>query len=210
MMMIQKKMVFLLIALMMVSIAVAQQPPSCGDGIFNAAVEECDDFNNVNGDGCSATCQLEDYSEGLASLKLLIGHNLLFSKVMDLLHIIKDQIFQLEFKVIEITLVENECDELPPSFALRSSQYMYGKLDEIDHLVKSLISSWKQISLQSPDALTTAFGPDASSRLSTAATLLVEAKSLKATGQNQEALICDCEAVKLLAGTLETQDVTCT
>ena len=34
--------------------------PVCGDGVVNAlAMEECDDSNVVNGDGCSATCKVE-------------------------------------------------------------------------------------------------------------------------------------------------------
>jgi cysteine-rich repeat protein len=35
-------------------------PRRCGDGIHdNNFGEQCDDGNNVNGDGCSSTCQLE-------------------------------------------------------------------------------------------------------------------------------------------------------
>ena len=39
---------------------VAITPSGCGDGFFvPSATEECDDGNNVSGDGCSATCKLE-------------------------------------------------------------------------------------------------------------------------------------------------------
>lgn len=34
-------------------------PGGCGDGILQAP-EQCDDGNNVSGDGCSATCTIED------------------------------------------------------------------------------------------------------------------------------------------------------
>ena len=35
-------------------------PAMCGDGVSNAAAgEQCDDGNNTNGDGCSASCALE-------------------------------------------------------------------------------------------------------------------------------------------------------
>ena len=34
--------------------------PVCGDGAINAATETCDDGNTVGGDGCSATCSVED------------------------------------------------------------------------------------------------------------------------------------------------------
>jgi cysteine-rich repeat protein len=33
--------------------------PGCGDGIAQVPTEQCDDGNNADGDGCSATCQLE-------------------------------------------------------------------------------------------------------------------------------------------------------
>ena len=31
----------------------------CGDGVINVAGEECDDGNNVSGDGCSSKCKIE-------------------------------------------------------------------------------------------------------------------------------------------------------
>jgi cysteine-rich repeat protein len=37
--------------------------PFCGDGILDEG-EECDDGNNVDGDGCSATCTVEDEGDG--------------------------------------------------------------------------------------------------------------------------------------------------
>ena len=36
----------------------ACNPPSCDDGIVNG-VEECDDGNTTNGDGCSGDCTIE-------------------------------------------------------------------------------------------------------------------------------------------------------
>ncbi len=39
---------------------VSLTPSGCGDGFFvPSATEECDDGNNVSGDGCSATCKVE-------------------------------------------------------------------------------------------------------------------------------------------------------
>src|SRR5204863_9893673 len=36
------------------------EPQPCGDSILQTSIgEECDDSNNLPGDGCSATCQLE-------------------------------------------------------------------------------------------------------------------------------------------------------
>ena len=39
--------------------------PICGDGVINQKTEECDDGNQVGGDGCSATCQLEVCGDGV-------------------------------------------------------------------------------------------------------------------------------------------------
>jgi cysteine-rich repeat protein len=45
---------------MCVAGACGGQSATCGDGILQSGCnEECDDGNNVSGDGCSATCQLE-------------------------------------------------------------------------------------------------------------------------------------------------------
>lgn len=111
---------------------------TCGDGVLGSG-EECDDNNLQDGDGCSATCQLENYPVELAQLKLLQGHNLLFSKVLNLEHITKDNVFQLEFKEIEVGLIEaydrSFCENLPPSFSLPANDYVYGKLDEVDQLI---------------------------------------------------------------------------
>lgn len=32
----------------------------CGNGVLESGLEQCDDGNTMNGDGCSNTCQLED------------------------------------------------------------------------------------------------------------------------------------------------------
>jgi slime mold repeat-containing protein len=36
----------------------------CGDGVIDAAGEECDDGNNLSGDGCSADCKIECKTDG--------------------------------------------------------------------------------------------------------------------------------------------------
>jgi cysteine-rich repeat protein len=38
--------------------------PRCGDGVVDSG-EQCDDGNNVGGDGCSATCQREECGNGI-------------------------------------------------------------------------------------------------------------------------------------------------
>ena len=37
----------------------------CGDGYLNSSSEQCDDGNNVSGDGCSANCNFEDCGDGI-------------------------------------------------------------------------------------------------------------------------------------------------
>jgi len=37
----------------------------CGDGTIYTATEQCDDGNLIDGDGCSATCQFQDFDCGL-------------------------------------------------------------------------------------------------------------------------------------------------
>jgi cysteine-rich repeat protein len=44
------------------SLDVTLTPSACGDGVLGGG-EQCDDGNNVSGDGCSATCALEAYSD---------------------------------------------------------------------------------------------------------------------------------------------------
>ncbi|MCP3686387.1 MAG: hypothetical protein GY861_27400 [bacterium] len=40
-------------------IVIIQNPSYCGDGTIDSPYEECDDGNNINGDGCSSTCHSE-------------------------------------------------------------------------------------------------------------------------------------------------------
>lgn len=47
-------------------------PPDCGDGVADLP-EECDDGANVDGDGCSAACQLENASARCAGVPATAG-----------------------------------------------------------------------------------------------------------------------------------------
>src|SRR5207237_6615532 len=47
-------------------------PPPCGNGVVEGT-EECDDHNTVSGDGCSATCQLENTSAVCAGIPTVSG-----------------------------------------------------------------------------------------------------------------------------------------
>ena len=42
-------------------ISVCSYVPYCGDGKINQNIENCDDGNNVNGDGCSNLCKVEPF-----------------------------------------------------------------------------------------------------------------------------------------------------
>ena len=57
--------------------SVAKAVPVCGNGIVEdfPTIEECDDGGIDSGDGCSATCQLEDGSFGNECLKQKTGLN---------------------------------------------------------------------------------------------------------------------------------------
>jgi cysteine-rich repeat protein len=41
----------------------ACDPPVCGNGVPEGS-EQCDDWNNADGDGCTSDCKIEDYKEG--------------------------------------------------------------------------------------------------------------------------------------------------
>ena len=49
--------------------------PVCGDGDWVLGYENCDDRNMVDGDGCSATCQVETDYECLQADKLPTGES---------------------------------------------------------------------------------------------------------------------------------------
>jgi cysteine-rich repeat protein len=39
----------------------SQCSPQCGDGLLAPGVEQCDDGNSIDHDGCSSSCALEEY-----------------------------------------------------------------------------------------------------------------------------------------------------
>lgn len=48
--------------------------PFCGDGVTQSLIESCDDGNTIDGDGCSATCQMDSTNSAvLANQPLLIS-----------------------------------------------------------------------------------------------------------------------------------------
>lgn len=134
----------ILLAILVLAVVVYAAPICTVDGIVGPA-EECDPGNvtaPANDSACPGMCQQDcRCSKGTnnALFDLAVGHNLLFSKVQDLLHIIKDMLFQLEMKTIEIQLTDFNCSSQPVSFWIPANEDPYGKLNEIDQLIKLLI-----------------------------------------------------------------------
>jgi hypothetical protein len=113
----------------------------CGNGNLDIG-EECDPGDPGVACDAGSTCNSEcscDKEANFVLFDLALGHNMLFSKVMDLLHIIKESLFQLEIKTVEIQLTDFECDQQPVSFWIPSDISPYGKLNEINALIELLI-----------------------------------------------------------------------
>ena len=68
-----------------------------------------------------------------------VAENLLKEKLLFTLHIVKEQLFQTEVKIIETSLSQNQCNEQPVSFAVSKKDFRYGKLEEIDAIINKLI-----------------------------------------------------------------------
>ncbi len=136
----------ILLAVLVLAVAVYAQPaPVCdADGTVQPG-EECDPGTvsiPANDSVCPGMCQQDctcAKDVNFALFDLAVGHNLLFSKVQDLLHIIKDMIFQLEMKTIEIQLTNFNCSSQPVSFWIPANEDPFGKLNEIDQLINLLI-----------------------------------------------------------------------
>ncbi len=200
----------------------------CGDGSVDGD-ELCDDGNIVDGDGCNFACLIEgnapgecgdgvcDFPENPIScpedciiadeaggvlFDLAMAHNMLFSKVQDLLHIVKDFLVQLEFKTIEFTLANYACDDQPVSFWFPADSDPYGKLHEIDAMIRLLIDSMQR----AIDVNGNAFGSINSADLSIAGERLDMAE-VEINNENfRRALECKCLAYKGLAEIPDTSD----
>ncbi len=172
-----------------------------------------------NNDGCDNQCQSEQQQESPSPsasaspspsgkpapyvlFDLAVGHNMLFSKVMDLLHIIKEALFQLEIKMVEIQLTNNPCNQQPVSFWIPADLNPYGKLNEIDALIELLIKS-----IQDGQAAGGNFGgPD----IGGAQSRLNEADMCIGFSQFREAFECKCLAYREnLLGLVDESDILC-
>jgi len=174
----------------------------CGDNSVDAG-EECDGTDDSNCPGMcdNSNCVCEKDSD-YVMFDLGMAHNLLFSKVQDLLHIIKHSIFQLELKVVEIQLTNFDCDQQPVSFWMPADLNPYGKLNEIDALVELLIQGIDD----GEDANAGAFGsPDTG----TAASLLSDADGCITAENYREAFECKCLAYDELQSGGTDVSVTC-
>ena len=160
----------------------------CGDGDMDQG-EECDFASDPSGCSTGSTCNANCICEkevNFVLFDLTLGHNMLFSKVMDLLHIIKEALFQLEIKTIEIQLTDFECNQQPVSFWIPADISPYGKLNEIDALIRLLIKAIN-------DGGPLNFG---SPNLAGADTKLDDAECLIGLDQFKNAFNCKCLAYR--------------
>ena len=169
----------------------------CGNSIVESP-EECDDGNIVDGDGCSAIC-LSEKEIHYVLYDLAINHNLLFSKVQDLLHIVNDLLFQLEIKTIEIQLTDFPCNQQPVSFWIPADLSPYGKLNEIDALINLLIKAIR-------DGGETNFGLSTQDLINSQSKL-ADAECLISSNQFRNAFNCKCLAYKDLLGVVDASVV---
>lgn len=196
--------VLAIIAILLVPVVYAQTLCSGGtpDGNLDAG-EECDDGNTINGDGCSDACTLEkDVNYVLFDLGMM--HNLLFSKVQDLLHVIKDALYQLEQKTIEIQLTNYECSQQPVSFWIPANLDPYGKLNEIDSMIVLTIQSLNRGLAINGNA----FGSPAPDTAA-AQSLINDAEGCIAQDEYREAFECKCLAYRQELLGLTDTSVTC-
>lgn len=204
--------------------------PFCGDSVVNGVNEQCDGGGSCNaecrttgtgagecGDGlcdaangenpitCPQDCQASpdlDVSGGLFNLAL--AHNVLFAKVLDILHIVKDALFQLEIKIIEIQLTNEPCNQQPVSFKLTAEFSPYGKLNEIDAIIRLLIQAMR-------DAIDGGnnFGTIGTTEINNAEGLEVLGEQHVGLGNFARALECKCQAYKTLIGVVDTTTGCC-
>ncbi|MEM3154130.1 MAG: hypothetical protein QW165_01010 [Candidatus Woesearchaeota archaeon] len=178
----------------------------CGNGDIDPP-EECDDGNNDDGDGCSANC-IREKDSAFVLFDLAQVHNLFFIKVMDLLHIVKDALFQLEVKIVAIQLASNPCNEQPVIFWFPSGSgpghNPYGKLNEIDWIIKSFIHTMEG----GLSANANMWNGISSSEIDAAKDMLALADAAIAEGNFREAFECKCLALKKI-NNIEDTTVSC-
>jgi len=105
------------------------QSPECPEG------ETCQYY----GDGYyCGTRSVSDFNIFDMLLGFDVAENLLKNKLLSILHIVKENVFQTELKIIETSLAQHDCNDQPASFSISKQDYRYGKLDEIDALIKKL------------------------------------------------------------------------
>ncbi len=206
-----RKIIVLLVVLLLAMFVYAQPAPCDPSGMLEPG-EECDPGTGV-GDAvdymCPGQCQSDctcSKESAFVLFDLAMGHNLLFSKVQDLLHTIKDMLFQLEMKTIEIQLTDFNCSQQPVSFWIPAEFDPYGKLNEIDGLVKLTIQSLNK-SIEAGGDFGTP-GPD----LASAEALLQDAETCIYYQHFRDAFYCKCLAYRVdLLGLVDDDDlcVTC-
>jgi len=193
-----------LIVLMVLVLAVAvfaQPSPVCVPDGQRGNGEECDPGTQTmppDDSFCPGMCQPDctcAKNVNYALFDLALGHNLLFSKVQDLLHVIKDLLFQLEVKTIEIQLTDFNCSSQPVSFWIPAQIDPYGKLNEIDQLIRLDIQSLEK-GMAGPSG-ENAFSPLTSTDLADARQKLDWAETCISVGYYRQAFYCKCLAYRV-------------
>jgi len=167
--------------------------PVCGNNVLEPG-EECDDGNNNNGDGCSADCTIPHVEEFLFGMNL--ANNLLHNKILFLGHIVKESLFQLELKSLELNVAHNKCENVIFSLRVNKENFRYGKEEEFDAMVNKLILIFENNPSKYPNINT-----------AQAQSFINAATTWNALNQFNKALACKCKAYKVL--NKQTDQINC-
>jgi len=173
------------------------EPPCLDDGQANCCVE-CLENTDCSGDEVcdEGLCEEPGFSVFDMMLGFDIAENFLHQKLLFTLHIIKEQLFQTEFKIIETSLSQKDCAKQPLSFAMSKEDYRYGKIEEIDSLLDKLVLVIEDNQEKYPVDFIAAQD------------LLLLAESFEETDDFLIAFDCKCLAYKALVGDTDNT-VTC-
>ena len=175
----------------------------CGNS-FTEPGEECDPGNGEgpSDEACPGQCQFDCTcaSEPTNIFDFLFGmniaNNLLHNKILFMMHIIKEELVQVELKTLEVEMASKPCEDAIFSLGLNKKSYRYAKEEEFDAMVRSLIVTFKNNEEKYP-------GID----LEQAEQFVEAAEMLNEEGDFDQARACKCKAYKALKG--QTDPIDC-